>query len=51
MKKKDDVEIRMNPESRVCPKFNLQSLATFPVAAPDEMGFRVIDDCAEEHIM
>lgn len=51
MKKKDDVEIRINPENRVCPKFNLQSLATFPVASHEEMGMRVVDDCAEEHMM
>lgn len=51
MKKKDESEIRIIPENRVCAKFNLQSLATFPVAAPGEMGMRVIDDCAEEHMM
>lgn len=51
MKKKDDFEIRINPENRVCSKFNLQSLATFPVAAPGEMGMRVTDDCAEKHMM
>ena len=49
--KKDDFEIRINPENRVCSKFNLQSLATFPVAAPGEMGMRVTDDCAEKHMM
>lgn len=51
MKKKDDLEIRINPENRICPKFNQQSIAAFPIAKPDEMGVRVQDDCAEEHIM
>ena len=49
--KKDISQIRLNPENRICPKFDRQSLAMFPVAPPDEMGVRVIDDCAEEHIM
>lgn len=49
MKKKD--EIRVNPESRICPKFDATSIALFPVAKPDDMGMRVLDDCAEEHIM
>lgn len=51
MKEKGDVELRINPSNRICAKFNLQSLKTFPIAGPDEMGARVIDDCAEEHIM
>lgn len=50
MKKKTD-EIRIDPEQRLCPKFDKTSIAKFPVAKPEEMGMRVLDDCAEEHIM
>ena len=31
-------DLRLSPELRLCPKF-------------DPMGFRVLDNCAEEHIM
>ena len=51
MKKKKTEELRLNPEERVCPKFDQTSIAMFPVADPDDMGMRVLDDCAEEHIM
>lgn len=51
MKKKDDIEIRINPENRVCPQFNLQSLATFPVSQPGKLGMQIDDDCTEEHMM
>lgn len=51
MKKKDNLEIRINPENRICPKFDQDSIAIFPIAEPDKMGVRVQDDCAEEHIM
>ena len=51
MKKKKTDEIRIDPEQRLCPKFDQTSIAKFPVASPEEMGMRVLDDCAEEHIM
>lgn len=50
-RKHDDIQPRMDPESRICPKFDAASIALFPVAQRDEMGVRVVDDCAEEHIM
>ena len=43
--------LRLNPEDRICPEYNSYSLAEYPVAKPDEMGVRVVDNCAEEHIM
>ena len=46
-----DAELRIDPEKRICPKFDCTSIAMFPVADRDEMGMRVLDDCAEEHIM
>ncbi|MDD3347509.1 hypothetical protein [Oscillibacter sp.] len=42
--------LRIEPEKRLCPLFDPVSIATFPVAAPGEMGFRVLDNCCEEHI-
>ena len=36
-------DLRLNPQLRL--------IAKFPVAAPKEMGMRVLDNCAEEHIM
>lgn len=44
-------DLRLNPEKRLCAKFDNTSIAKFPVADPDEMGMRVLDNCAEEHIM
>ena len=51
MKKKETEDLRLNPSSRICPKFDEVSIAEFPVADPGEMGMRVLDNCAEEHIM
>ena len=44
-------DLRLSPELRLCPKFDAVSIANFPVAPLDEMGVRVADNCAEEHIM
>lgn len=45
------VDLRLDPEARICPAFDSVSVKKF--AAPDtgEMGMRVLDNCAEEHIM
>lgn len=45
------LDLRLNPQLRLCPKFDSVSIAAFPVADMDDMGFRVVDNCAEEHIM
>lgn len=50
-KKTDSPELRIDPETRLCPKFDSTSIALFPVADREEMGMRVVDDCAEEHMM
>ena len=42
--------LRMEPEKRICPLFDSASIAEFPVAEPEEMGVRVLDNCCEEHI-
>lgn len=46
-----DMDLRLDPELRICPKFDSASIALFPVADREEMGVRVVDNCAEEHIM
>ena len=51
VKKKETDQIRMDPAQRLCPKYDEVSIARFPVADREEMGVRVLDDCAEEHIM
>lgn len=53
-KKKDHAktdDLRLNPEKRLCAKFDAESIAKFPVASREKMGMRVLDNCAEEHIM
>ncbi len=49
---KDDKmpNLRLEPEKRMCPIFDPVSIAKFPVAEPEKMGFRVLDNFCEEHI-
>ncbi len=52
MKKKPEIKVyRLDPSIRLCPNFDYSSMALFPIARPGEMGMRVQDNCAEEHIM
>ncbi len=44
-------DLRVNPEYRVCPQFDSTGIAKFSRADRGEMGVRVLDDCAFEHIM
>lgn len=44
-------DLRLSPQLRLCSKFDPTSIAKFRVANPGEMGMRVVDNCAEEHIM
>ena len=44
-------DLRLSPQMRLCSKFDPDSIAEFPVARPEEMGMRVLDNCAEEHTM
>lgn len=41
---------RLDPETRLAPRFDSVGIAKFPIAKPGEMGFRVLDDFTEEHI-
>lgn len=51
--KKDEAieNIRLNPEKRICPMFDSTGIKKFAAPAMGEMGVRVLDDCAEEHMM
>ena len=42
--------LRLEPEKRMCPIFDSVSIAKFPVAAPGERGYRVLDNFCEEPI-
>ena len=44
-------DVRLNPQSRLCSRFDMDSIARFPIARPGETGFRVVDNFAEEHMM
>lgn len=43
--------LRLEPEKRICPAFDPVTVAKFRVASRDDMGFRVLDNFCEEHIM
>lgn len=42
---------RLEPDKRLVPRFDSCCIAQFQVAKPGKMGFRVVDDCCEDHIM
>ena len=44
-------DVRLNPQSRLCPRYDSDCIALYPIARPGEMGFRVLDNFAEEHMM
>ena len=43
--------LRLDPDLRLCSRFDEYSIAEYPLPEPEEMGMRVIDNCAEEHMM
>lgn len=43
-------DLRLAPETRLCPLFDCTSIKLFAAPDPGEMGFRVLDNCAEENI-
>lgn len=51
MKKKETEDLRVNPQKRLCPIYDEESIRMIPVPTREEMGVRVVDNCAEEHIM
>lgn len=50
-KNKQTEDLRLNPKKRLCPMFDEESIKLFSVPDTEEMGVRVLDNCAEEHIM
>ena len=42
--------LRLEPEKRLCPEYAAATIARYRIAAPGEMGFRVLDNFCEEHI-
>lgn len=42
--------LRLSPEQRLSPQFDEVSIKNFPAPSREEMGFRVLDNCAEENI-
>ena len=46
-----DCNFRIEPQNRLCSRFDEESIAAYPIAQPGEMGFRVVDNFAEEHMM
>ena len=41
--------LRLDPKERLCPMYNSMSIKDFDLPDPKEMGFRVIDNYAEEN--
>lgn len=48
---RDFPDLRLQPDGRLCPLYDGWGIALFPTADVDEMGFRVLDDFCEEHMM
>ena len=51
MPKRETEDLRLDPSARLCPIYDEVSIRKFSVADREEMGVRVVDNCAEEHIM
>ena len=49
-KKEPEINPRLDPETRLAPRFDSVGITKFPIAEPGEMGFRVLDDFTEEHM-
>ena len=46
-----ETELRLDPEQRVVSAFDSTGIAKYTVGEPERMGFRVVDDAAQEHQM
>ena len=52
MKKKvETVDLRLDPEARIAAVCDAVSIRKIPAPTWEDMGVRVLDNCAEEHIM
>ena len=50
LQKRKDANIRLDPEEALCAQFDSCSIKKFAAPDREEMGMRVLDDCAEEHM-
>ena len=48
---RDFPDLRLQPDQRICSLYDPCGIALFPIAAAGEMGFRVLDNFCEEHMM
>ena len=42
-------DLRLDPEARICPAYDSESIRKFYLPDP-QMGVRVVDNCAEENM-
>lgn len=42
--------LRLEPDQRLCSEVDDVSIRKYPLPSWEEMGVRVLDDCAREHI-
>ena len=42
-------DLRLDPEARLCPAYNSVSIKKYHLPS-EEMGVRVVDNCAEENM-
>ncbi|MCI8651756.1 MAG: hypothetical protein HFF05_04840 [Oscillospiraceae bacterium] len=42
--------LRLEPDQRLCSEVDDVSIRKYPLPTQEEMGVRVLDDCAREHI-
>ena len=49
--KVDFPNVRLDPEARLCPKYDAVSIKSFPMAQPGEMGMRVLDGSVEVRVL
>ena len=43
--------LALDREQRLCPEYDSTGIRKTEAAEPRRVGMRVVDDCAEEHIM
>lgn len=50
-KNQDTPDLRLDPEARIGAVCDAVSIRKIPAPTWEDMGVRVLDNCAEEHIM
>lgn len=48
--KKEMIALSTNPQAKLCPQFDEKGIALYELPTPQDMGFIVVDNCAQEHI-